>query len=123
MEHVITRTMYCPYCGKRSRPQKGDSFVVFGTTSQCLMPRKSHRWGVRGFTPHLILWEEPLIVMDGLVCVTVCCAMENCGIHIKDGSTKKQAYVDWLRAEYCYLTERDFAALMYKFKNTGYEIF
>jgi hypothetical protein len=122
MNSIITRSMYCPRCNAREHPYKGDLFVVFGTTRQHLLVRKTHINGTKGFTPHLISWDEPLLFEDGKVKCSICCGINGCGVEV-DPTQDDMAEITFIKAEFIYLMQHDFIALRDRFKNSGYEIF
>jgi hypothetical protein len=83
---VITRVWYCHHCGEKQRPNFGERFVVMGRTHQALtvhnVTHSIHKYD-KGFTPHLI----EILKFDRLkssVHVRLICAMENCGVSIRD---------------------------------------
>lgn len=118
MEHIISRTMFCPHCNARSSPQKNEYFIVWGSTRQDFFIKKSHQEGISGYTPHIISFTDPPEKQDGKCKLVICCAMHGCGVHI---SQSDQSFT-FERTQIILLELHDFIALTTKWKNSGFEL-
>lgn len=113
---VICRTMYCPKCHTTDHPTKGDYLVVYGSNSNKMFFYKTGTYGIIGFTPHLIFYDFPKIVKNGKVHITCSCGI--CETVFDEDFNK---IIVKKTREYD-LPEKDFNALFFKWKRTGYEI-
>ena len=80
--------MYCEKCHNGHKPQRGNFFLTFGTSSQdyyidkavLTLEQVTYRKFIFGFTPHLI--EKTGIDGDFVLYEATCC-ISGCGISIK----------------------------------------
>ncbi len=74
---TFCRTMFCVDCFRAGRAFKGDHFFTIGSTNQELEFRKASKWGVKGFTPHIITFDG--VLPGNRVAIIASCAMLDCG--------------------------------------------
>lgn len=110
--------MYCPICNAHDRPTKGSPFVVYGSTRKRYMQRIAEWYGVIGFTPHLITFEQPLKTKGNDVQITFSCGV--CEI-IYDYIDSQPVFV--IKGSHkIWLPKKDFNALLFDCKDLGYTI-
>lgn len=113
--------MFCPKCYASDHPDKGDKFVVFGSTDKIFHPHiVHHNVGVRnyGYTPHIISFSQPLTMEGNKVKLTI-----SCGVCQTSYYYEKQAlHLVFKEVGFMTISLRDFKALLMKWTNTGYEL-
>lgn len=115
---VICRTMYCPRCNASDHPTKGDVFIVYGSKRKTLMQRIAQWYGVKGYTPHIISFDQPLKMKDGKVEIIVSCGV--CEM-VYDYIDMEAVFVI-KKAHVIHLPKKDFDALVLYCKHLGYDI-
>lgn len=117
---MFTRTAFCEDCFKKSRPQIGDYFAVFGHDRDSIIREQlehSVHISVLGFTPHLItiLRANP----NGTVDLEVTCGMQKCGVLFF--YEKEKLKVVTLQVKIITMSTEDFKKL-YEYKDLGYRL-
>lgn len=122
-DQLMTRILFCPTCFMKRRPEKRNSFMVFGHTRQYVMHRKCHHDGIPGYTPHIIMYSDAALTEE-YVTIHVACCMDGCGISLTDvdNATRTVLAFEFIKLTLLSLPVRDVLALRDRWKNSGYEI-
>lgn len=120
MNVFMTRTMFCPQCNANDRPKVGQYFLFWGATRNHLDIKKIHQTVKIGFTPHIILYQNPIEIEKEGVYIQFTCGVDGCGITITEKTKTSFTFVI-NKENGLYLPPNDFAALL-NWKNTGYEL-
>lgn len=113
--------MFCPKCYASGHPQKGDRFVVFGSTHKIFHPKICHcdiPVRDRGFTPHIISFSQPLTMEDDKVKLTCSCGVCETTYRLK----RQNIYFTFTEVKFMTISMRDFKALLMSWTNTGFEL-
>ena len=122
-ELMMSRSLFCASCFKQKAPRKFQKFLIFRYDHQQLAVRINHQDGIWGFTPHIIQYSEPILIVDGKVTVQTCCGMEGCGVTITDPKEDGGLYtVRFDVVKDLELPYNELLALEFVWRNTGYEI-
>lgn len=78
---VYTRVAFCQKCYDEGRPKHDNEFIVYGGKRKKYFYRTVKFRGKRGFVPTFFAKDK---VADGHVFFDKCCAMDGCGIVIKE---------------------------------------
>ena len=115
---MLSRTFFCEECFKRSSPQAGDMFAVYGSTNRRLWVYEiDHKIPFihRGFTPHTFVKSSEV---DGIVLLEVTCCIHGCGVYI---TYNKKYTVSILRRKIITMKKEDYEALL-SHSDFGYNI-
>lgn len=74
-----------------------------------------------GYTPHIIVYENPLIITKKGIEIKTTCGIDSCGISITGDRGDGSYDIRFNRIDTIYLSPNDFNALVNTWKNTGYE--
>lgn len=120
---IVTRSAFCKECWLKGRPQKGERFMVFGTTSQLFKERFAHHDGIKGFTPHLYSIEIPYrLDSEGRVLVNRTCLIDGCGISIGSLRRDGKYTIEFTSVSQSTLSVIAADALITNWRSTGYEL-
>jgi len=115
---VMCRTWFCPVCYEKELPHKGVIFALFGTDNGCFFVHKATQNGLRGYTPHIIMYEG--ISDETHKDILVCCSLHKCGLFIRESQDVEYPYdVDIQKVTIHKITHADYKALE-DFKDTTY---
>lgn len=117
MKHIIlTRVKYCQKCFDKKQPSSNTVFLVYGSSSNTYHLHKSIGYGIRGFSPHIIMLDK---VVGDVVKYLYSCCICNTEMFINNNRKHYIIFDDTLKEDTISLKEWNNWIL---FKNTGYEI-
>lgn len=117
---VISRPFFCPKCYELNRPFEDMFFVTFGTTSGHFHVYKGKHRGVRGFSPHVIMFDG--IQTETHKEILVMCGIVGCGCKLYESQSTEFPYdVEIKEVRQFKMTHADFDALK-DFKDDSYKI-
>lgn len=110
---VVCRDLFCEDCWKADRRLLGVQFIVYGSTSKQYRILEGENYGVRGFTPHIVIF----IRTEGQnVLYQTICAVQGCGVSIKTDN-----FI--IETKYTHVIPmHQWQALVHRYKDTGYEV-
>ena len=117
---VISRAFFCPKCYELNRPFEESLFVTFGTTSGVFHVYKGKYRGIRGFSPHVIMFDG--VQTETHKEILVMCGIVGCGCKLYESQNTEYPYdVEIKHVRKFDMLHADFEALM-NFKDDSYKI-
>lgn len=118
---VISRAFFCPICYELNRPFEESLFVVFGTDTGTFLIKKGKYRGVKGFSPHVIMYDG--VQTETHKEIMVMCGIVGCGckIYENDHNAEYPYDVEIKHVRKFEMTHADFNALK-DFKDDSYKI-
>lgn len=125
---IISRTMFCPKCSKAERPNSTTYIVLYGSTrgqyyffqNAVYVPLRR-----KGFTPHIIRCFGVVPGVKGdkvFMDCDITCGVHGCGTKIEYNEQTYQYDIYLVEPRIKIFTEKDYAVLRKRWKDTGYEL-
>ena len=115
---VFCRPMFCQKCYDNHLPTKGSHFFTVGTTHEHLDFHKAAKFGVRGYPPHIITFDN--VLPDGRIKIVASCGIMGCGWSLVDNAKDEEVpNAHCNHATTIIMEALDYAALK-KFKDPSY---
>jgi len=117
---VICRSFFCPVCSELNRPLDEYQFVVYGHENQCFFINKARYHGVKGITPHIIMYDGKHD--DTHKEILVVCGIIGCGVKIyQTDNTEYPFDIELKKVRLYQIPNKDVEALL-TFKDSLYKL-